>query len=304
MSVWGFTLADVSKQRYKDPSPEEEFVRACLERALGVPVTHHDDNSEPSMYDLEINYVDRPAAPVEVTSDANRKAMGTLKSLPKYDDGFWSAPTLQNSWLLHTHKTPPLKPLYAQAEKTLATLERLGISDFEDWHVEKWERQRDRKTPGADQAAEAGQLLRKCGIIRASATPAGSNGAVIALAIELGGGAWTGSGESIVPWIESFTSDPTCSDNIRKLAGAGEAHLAVYAHMNSVPYPVWRALEDHRDAGVLPTTAPNLTSPITHVWLFPVPQASTGVAWAPDRGWFRFPLTPQIPDPGNADTTA
>jgi len=196
--------------------------------------------------------------------------------------------------------------LHAQAEKTLATLEKLGISDFEDWHVEKWAKQRDLQTPGAAQAAEACELLRKLGIIRATSTPAGANGAVVALGIELNGGAWAGSGESIVPWIESFTGDPSCSDNIHKLASAsvGEAHLAVYAHMNSVPYSVWRALEDHGNTGVLPTTAPNLPSPITHVWLFPVPRASTGVAWAPDRGWFRFPLTPQTPNLGNTDTTA
>lgn len=48
---------------------EEVWAQRCIAFALGVPVTQHDDGSQPGMHDLNIEYADRSPGAVEVTSD-------------------------------------------------------------------------------------------------------------------------------------------------------------------------------------------------------------------------------------------
>ncbi|MBB5130839.1 hypothetical protein HNP84_000527 [Thermocatellispora tengchongensis] len=273
-------------------SPTEELARASIEQTLGVPVVQHDDQSRTSMHDLQIIYPDRPPAPVEVTSDVDGEALGTLNSLPKFDDGFWEASSLRNSWILHTISKPPLKLLHKQAEGLLSTLEKWNVSRFDECQVQTWDVDRRHGVVGAQHRANTARRLRALGVRSADAIPIGPYGPRIGLMMELGGGVWNWSADAVVQWIDAFMADTANQDNRSKLASTEsvEAHLAVYAHMNSVDWPVWRSLEDHTELATVPTMPPTLVAPITHLWLIPAPWHKTGIAWNKKRGWYRFSL--------------
>ncbi|MFG1977857.1 hypothetical protein ACGFJC_51750 [Nonomuraea fuscirosea] len=273
-------------------SPDEEFVRASIAQTLGVPVIQYDDQSRTSMHDLQIIYPNRPAAPVEVTSDVDGGVLGTLNSLSKFDNGYWEAPSLSNTWILHTISKPPLRLLHKQAESLLSVLEERNVSRFEEWQVLAWDVDRRRGVVGARYLADTARRLHTLGVRSASAARKGSDGSRIGLMMEAGGGVWGGSADVVVPWIDAFMADPARQDNQAKLAATGsiEAHLAVYAHMNSVDWPVWRSLEDHTELATIPTALPTLVPPITHLWLIPAPWHKTGLAWDKKRGWYRFDL--------------
>jgi hypothetical protein len=234
------------------------------------------------MYDLEIRYNDRPVAPAEVTSDVDEKAAATLNTLYKMDEkGAWAAPSLERNWSLQTVMGLNLKKLKAHAEKSLRVLEQAGFTQFEA-QVHRWR--------AGDQAvSDAANKLADCGVERAVSSPGRSETRIEVLPA-LGGGSWDGSAELVVEWINEFVASPRCADNLKKLtvAGATEGHLAVYAHMTQVSWPVWRALIDHYGTQVVPTTLPALPTPITHLWLFPSPGGTTGLAYDPLQSWYRF----------------
>lgn len=117
----------------------EEFVRTCIAGVLGVPVCAHDDGRQDAMYDLAIRYADRPPAPVEVTSDVDEKAAGTINTLDKmYGQDAWDAPSLERSWALQTVLTSNLRQLKRHAERSLRELELAGLTQFES-QVHRWE---------------------------------------------------------------------------------------------------------------------------------------------------------------------
>jgi hypothetical protein len=273
--------------------PEEEFARRCIQQALGVPVCWHDDgsSSQPGvgMYDLAIEYPGRSAAvPVAVSSHIDSDAMETRNILSrKLTKGAWSATSLTQAWGLHTTSTPSLKELNATAEQRLAVLEAAGVTSFDlSTHQIRQITYRVRADADAHRVLDAEGALLKMGVQRASSYEPGSGGPMIHLYLDRGEWAWDGSPDAIVTWIDGFVADPDREDNLRQLGAAaqGEAHLAVFADM-SVDGNVWRTLED---AGVIPTIAPTLVEPVTHLWLFADPPSSTGLAWDPRRGWYRF----------------
>jgi hypothetical protein len=274
---------------------DEEFVRLCIARVLGVPVCAHDDGRRASMYDLVIRYPDRVPAPVEVTSDVDERAAGTLNTLDKmYGQDAWDAPSLERSWSLQTVVTPNLRQLKAHAEAGLRALELAGLTEFES-QVHRW----GGRAGGGSPVGAAAEALAACGVERAVSSP-GQTEPKIRVYPMLGGGSWDGSAECVVAWIDAFVAAPRCADNLRKLAvpGAMEGHLAVYAHMTAAPWPVWRALVDHYGTQVVPAALPTLPAPVTHLWLLPSPGESTGLAYDPGRGWFRFDAPEPTPAGG------
>ncbi|MGV4985487.1 hypothetical protein ACVB8X_23170 [Streptomyces sp. NRAIS4] len=241
------------------------------------------------MYDLAIRYADRPPAPVEVTSDVDEKAAGTINTLDKmYGQDAWNAPSLERSWALQTVLTPNLRQLKRHAERSLRELELAGLTQFES-QVHRWE-------SSGQAATAAAETLASCGVERAFSSP-DQREPQIRVYPTLGGGSWNGSAEYIVERVNEFVTAPRCADNLRKLTvpGAEEGHLAVYAHMTGVPWEVWRALVDHYGTQVVPAAIPELPTPVTHLWLFPSPGETTGLAYDPAQGWYRFD-TPESED--------
>ncbi len=264
--------------------PEEEYVRACLSRTLGAPVEAHDDQSRSSMYDLKIMHADRPAAPVEVTSDVDSRTVSTLSSLTKnYNKGLWEAPPLQHLWLVQVNKNPRLRHLWQHLESNLEVLENAGIHVFESGI---WMHDRH-----GENIIAAAQNLCRLGVESAHSRPAVEGAPKIALVFNQNWGSWDGSGEDITTWVNDFLSSPRCEDNIKKLTvpGATEAHLAVFAHMSAVPWSVWRGL---LDSSVVPLTRPSLPAPMTHIWIFPAPWGSpwgeSALSFDSCKGWRRF----------------
>jgi hypothetical protein len=236
------------------------------------------------MYDLKILHADRPAAPVEVTSDVDCRTISTLNSLAKsYNNGLWEAASLERLWLVQVNKNSRLRYLWRHLESNLGVLEKSGIHVFES---DNWIH-----FCYGENASIAAQKLGKLGVESAHSRPAVDGKPKIALTWIQHWGPWDGSGEDITTWVNEFLSSPRCDDNIKKLAvpGATEAHLAVFAHMSAVPWSVWRGL---LDSSVVPLTRPSLPAPVTHIWIFPAPWGSpwgeSALAFDSLEGWRRF----------------
>jgi hypothetical protein len=298
--------AKVEQQRANDlcrpaPRPEEEFARVCIQEALSVPVCGHDDGSKPGMYDLTIKYPSRPAAPITVTSHIESRGRSTRGTLTKkFHKGVWPAPSLTGGWGFHTTSAPRLNELHAKAESCLGVLEAAGVKSFDlSTHQMRQIRYGGGNPAESSSVLDAEATLLNMGVIRASSYEPGAGGPIITLYPERGKWAWSGSADAVVTWINYFMAHPDRKDNLRQLQAVAqsEAHLAVYADI-SVDGNVWRALSDLKNTGVVPTVAPTLVAPVTHLWLFADPPGGTGLAWDPHRGWYRFSCVP--PDEAQA----
>lgn len=288
-AVSGHTLGLVAR----DLSIKEEIVRATVENALGVPVEQYDDGSQPGMHDLAICFGDDVRGAVEVTSDADEQALSTLGTLHKRGRNLWEPAQLRLSWALQTKADVSVKGLETDVELSLARFEDNGLRTVDDYAVEDWAEHQLRTRGEADnEVVRAWRRLRAAGVIRAIGGDA--QRPAVSVHPEIGGGSWDGNADVVTDWIEAFCSAPENADNIQKLsrAGAREAHLAVFAHLRDDLWEVCSAIDDRRNAGVLPSLAPILPTPITTIWLFCTPAlgGSTALTWGQDHGWSRVPI--------------
>lgn len=274
-------------------SIKEEIVRATVERALGVRVRQHDDGSQPGMYDLDICYSDRTWGALEVTSDADERALDTLGTLSKRERDLWEPTQLRMSWGLHTQSHVSVKSLEADLEPSLVLFEANGMRMVDDYVIE--EQAVARHLAGGkpnDDIVGAWSKLRAAGVIRAFAADA--QRPVISVHPEMGGGSWDRNADVVSNWIEEFCAAPERADNIEKLSRVRdrEAHLAVFVHLSNDLWSVWSAIEDRRNTGVLPMRTPLLPAPITTIWLFSTPAGdnSTALTWKIHDGWSRVPV--------------
>lgn len=286
----------MSKVAAKPLRPDEERVRRSLEQDLGVPVMAHDDGSAPGMYDLEIRYPDRSAAPVEVSSTVSGELLSTMTQLEKKADGGWYPSTsLSRVWLVRTLPAVRVRGLGPAVEQHLQVLEAARVWRFHA-SIASAAAIAARLAGVLVSPAEAAQkALLGLGVLNAeSYVPLGGRDAPgFAVTVHGGGGSWGGTAEAVVDWIMEFVRDGNRTDNLTKLASAsaGEAHLAVTASISGVDFAVWRAVEDTDGSGVVPRTVPILPSPLTHLWLFS-PGGPTGLAWQTGVGWRRFACAP------------
>jgi hypothetical protein len=284
-----------SRALAKKLPPDEEYVRVCLERHLGTQVEQYDDGSRPGMHDLNIVYTDRPAAPVEVSSDVNGARLATLSQLQKKaDGGVWHSSRLARVWLLQAHSTLKVKDFWAVAEPHLALLESVQTFHFHASAVHHARIGAHFADVPVSPTLQAQVELTRLGVMQAqSYLPDSAVDQPGARLVLQGSGTTSGDdADSVVSWLNAFTTDPTRQDNLKKLrspaVASSEAHLAVFADLNQVPFTVWRSIEDHENSGVLPIEAPILPQPVTHVWLFASPGGRTGLTWSAATGWNRF----------------
>ncbi|MEU4190831.1 hypothetical protein AB0E69_02940 [Kribbella sp. NPDC026611] len=273
-------------------SAKEERVKATLEKVLGVRVEQHDDNSRPSMYDLEIRYEDRPWAAIEVTSDADERALSTLGTLTKRGRFLWQSPRLGLTWGLHTRSDVLVQALEGVVEDSLAAFEAGGLRAVDDDTFQEqlaYERFAGQKLDNA--GLEAWRALSAVGVIRASASEAETP--AIAVFPELGGGSWDGGADLVVDWIEEFCARPASADNLAKLerSGAAETHLAVFAHLSDELWAVCSAIEDRPGTGVLPSREPQLPAAVGNIWLFTTPSRGGALTWSRSGGWQRVSIS-------------
>lgn len=90
----------------------EKLAARCISSELGLDVDAHDDNSEPSMYDLNIRYPGRSPGAVEVTAAADPDSIALGRSI--YDRERWIQPNLAGGWLAHLEPTARWKDVKAE----------------------------------------------------------------------------------------------------------------------------------------------------------------------------------------------
>ncbi len=89
--------------------------------------------------------------------------------------------------------------------------------------------------------------------------------------------------------MTEWLAGPDQADNLDKLAasGAQERHLfVIFPGFTVAPFPVTDLLL--RGDAPLPTIAPDLPAPLTHIWAASTWASGFGMRWSPDRGWERF----------------
>jgi hypothetical protein len=110
--------------------PNEEWARVAIEAATGVPVTQHDDGSEPAMHDLEIHFPGAPAA-VEVTGAVDERAAELWNVANR--SGRWIAPDLVGGWFVYVDPygwRPRDARLHRDLPAFLRDLEELGVTEY------------------------------------------------------------------------------------------------------------------------------------------------------------------------------
>jgi hypothetical protein len=268
-------------------SVDEEAVRGRLQSILGVPVAQLDDGSANGLPDLKVLYPDRPAAPVEVTSDHDPARVAA-----RLDRGFaaWSAPSLSSSWTLISHgRVPHWKKLRAEAEGLLRALQDHRVDSFAASQALSHRIRGDtlssaRNRDIADAIDRLAQLHIQGG---QTSERRGPHTIDVGLAI---GGVWGGTADGVPDWLTEFVNDPTRVDNIRKLDRAGaESHLAIHVSHEGAGFNVTRGVNDDYRHGVLPADAPELPWTITDAWLSTWFATNDVLRWNRSTGWTRYP---------------
>jgi len=250
--------------------PEELRAAGCVQSALpGVTVGQHDDNTAPSMHDLDLSIGGtRTFGAMEVTMAADRDLIPGLKLLSRWDEPR-IVPGLIGQWVVWVSMTARnIKLLPLELPSLLLEVEKVG---FTDELIRK--------------AAELGIAWAQPGGTKFP----GSISVVPELPPHQAGGAVASTGDALSEWISKWIIEPLRSDNLRKLqrSAVGERHLFViipgFGSMAS--FPVTDLLM--RTDAPLPTVNPQLPSEITHVWVMGT-WAAHGFRWSPDQGWKTF----------------
>jgi hypothetical protein len=256
--------------------PEEGWARECIRSALGdVEVRHRDDGSQPRIYDLEILYSDRSLAAAEVTAAADAESIELWNVIN--GDGRWVEPDLVGGCSVALVPQARARRLREDLPALLKKLEQQGVREVV---VDPW-----RRGPLVEEASSLGitHLYQGPTDYRGSIYP------TIELPSERSGGMVDDNGEALPRWLNEWIRQPNQADNLQKLrdSGADESHLfVILPGFADAPFAVTDLLM--REGAPLPTLAPSLPSPVTHVWAISTWSSGSGMRWSPDLGWFRF----------------
>ncbi len=277
--------ADMSTER-KIP-PEEQWVAAIVSRAIDRPVKLHDDNSEPSMYDLHIGDFRPGGAALEVTAVADPALSALWNTLHK-TDGRWVFEGLAGGWTVEVPPTASTRKLRSELRDLLADLERRGIKEVDSDDA-----------PWRPEVAKLHDLK----ISHLSQYDTDCPGSVYFMpdqGPERSGGAMAADAEDLLDWIEQLLASDAFMDNRQKLAKAAtqDRHLFVlFPALATAPFSVHSALLGRNVA--LPSRAPRLPEEVTHLWL-----ASTlgfpgdGIRWD-GSAWHKFSIQPPPDEPAS-----
>ena len=249
--------------------------------ALGpaARVRAHDDNSEPAMHDLLIEYSDGRLGAVEITSSVDA-ALVELWNLVNGGDGCWVVDGITGGWLASLRPEARVSRLRQELPALLRALESQSIRHV---HTE-WSTVLD--PPEV-------HLADQLGIHQLNQNPTQYPGRVyftVDLPTERFGGAAPDDGDALAAWVEEFLGAPARAGDLAKLgsARADERHAFVFiGGLSDAPWPVqYMALSDPMP---LPRPAPILPKPVTDVWLASTWSTSTGVRWSSeDSRWHSF----------------
>jgi hypothetical protein len=256
--------------------PEEEWARQMLSSALDAPVVQHDDGSAPSMYDLRVDYLDRPPAAVEVTSAADGETIALWNLMN--GNGRWIEDDLVGGWTVSLDVAARAKRVRSELPGLLASLERSGSQSFR------------RRTHG--QADDVCRQARSIGVVSAQQSGTDFPGSIyITIELPLGRSAgWVSDdGDALSEWIGSFLALPEQADVRAKLgrSGATERHAFVLLPgFSTAPFNTAELLM--REDPPLPRIAPHLPPEVTDAWIASFWSTGVGIRWSDDQGWSTF----------------
>ena len=225
------------------------------------------------MHDLDLVREDSTFAACEITAAADPESI-ELWNLVN-GGGRWIEPNLAGGWMLTLAPACRAKNLRALAPGLLRRIE----------------------ANPTDSLARA--ELEGLGVLNTyhggTAFP-GSIYATIERPSEFTGGWVSDDGDPIVAWLDAWISDAHQAHNLQKLAAAkrAENHLFVLLPgFSSAPFTAADLLL--RSDAPLPTVAPVLPEPVTHVWLMSTWDSGAIFHWTGER-WVTFPKVFDVSD--------
>lgn len=230
----------------------EDWARRIVQNALNREVRIHDDNSQPSMYDLRIGPVDAPEVAIECVGAVDRTYTETWNVGPA--KGSFTLPVAGN-WTVEISPTARIKrTVMPRLPQFLTELERRGLDAISYNH---W-------LPPIDQPML--NVMDSIGIIHASRYSAPYSGKVY-LTMPGTGGCVDHTGSKLPEWLGDFLRDPAQADVLSKLqrAGTRNCHAFVFATFQGVPWNVESYLTGSLTA--LPDEPPDLPPPVTEAWV-------------------------------------
>ena len=229
----------------------EEWARRIVQKALNRAVHLHDDNSQPSMYDLRIGPADAPQVAIECVGAVNRMYTETWNVGPA--KGSFTLPVAGN-WTVEISPEARVKRVKQHLPQLLLELERRGINAISHHH---W------LSPADELILDE---MDSFGIVHASRYPADYSGKVYLTMPGTGGGV-DDKGTGLPKWLGDFLRNPDQADVLSKLqrSGATDCHAFVIASFQGVPWNVESYLTG--SLTTVPSDPPDLPSPITEAWV-------------------------------------
>jgi len=229
----------------------EEWARRIVQKALNRAVHLHDDNSQPSMYDLRIGPADAPEVAIECVGAVNRTYTETWNVGPA--KGSLTLPVAGN-WNVEISPEARVKRVKQRLPQLLLELERRGINGISHDH---W------LSPADELILEE---MDSIGITHASRYSAEYSGKVYLTMPGTGGGV-DDKGTNLPKWLGDFLRNPDQADVLSKLqrSGATDCHAFVIASFQGVPWNVESYLTG--SLTTIPSDPPDLPSPITEAWV-------------------------------------
>jgi hypothetical protein len=241
----------------------ERWAQRVVEEELQQTVELHDDQSQPSMYDLRVGPVDAPTMAIECVGAVDPLRVETWNIGPA--KGPLSL-ALEGDWTVFLMRNARIKGLEARLEPILRRCEETGA--VTNLHVD-WALRRSHP----DLYAE----LRGLRVQSANCYRWPGRGKVY-LTMEGIGGAVDEDGTTIPPWIGDFLGAPERADVLSKLAKSGAAgcEAFVIVDFGGAPFSVESYLTGSLE--VLPAAPPVLPQRVTGVWLVSTSN-DRGVRW-------------------------
>lgn len=253
----------------KEPGGPERWARGIVQETLQVPVSHHDDGSKPSMYDL-CAYLGETIAAIEVVAAADPDAVELWNLMN--GNGRWIDNRLSGGWAVTVNPRTRWNGLRSSLPELLLCAEQSGITQIRP--------QPDRLTTQLDGDAAA------LGVQRASQSGTDYPGSIYPTFAPTAG--FSDSGTTLVSWIAQYLRQPATRDVLDKLraSGADERHAFVFVPgFSTAPLPVEMLLVGSHPG--LPVDPPDLPDPVTHVWVASTWTSPLGLRWGPE-GWLHF----------------
>jgi hypothetical protein len=249
----------------------EQWAQQIIEKELNRPVVVHDDDSQPSMYDLRIGAVEAPEVAIECVGAVDSVGTETWNVGP--GKGPLQLTGVKGDWMITISRDANIRTIRRNIEPFFRDLEERDVLRVsEDILFKRHDELLLKK-------------LESLGIQHTSCVRMPGTGQVH-WTMEGSGGAIDSEGSALPQWIEEFLRDSKREDVLFKLrqTSAQERWVFVPVKLGGAPWSVESYLTGEFES--LPATGPNLPSPVTGMWVAST-HGTHGVRWD-SAGWRLF----------------